>query len=165
MLHVRSVACQREPRNPARIRQPRLQVPRLQSRPEHLHARPAATAARTGAGDPRRQRVPQLRVPVRDVPGRVREVAAAVPQEQEGKGDMKHGVAATYRNEGCRCELCRKANSARCTRWRVQADGREPPKHGRAGYSNYGCRCEVCTEANKAAMKAYHAARKAEAPA
>jgi len=78
---------------------------------------------------------------------------------------MKHGVAATYRNEGCRCELCRKANSARCTRWRAQADGREPPEHGRAGYSNYGCRCEVCTEANKAACKAYHAARKAEAPA
>ena len=78
---------------------------------------------------------------------------------------MRHGVAWTYRNQGCRCYLCRKANAARCARWRAKALGQEPPEHGRAGYNNYGCRCQVCTEANKAACKAYHAARKAEAPA
>ena len=77
----------------------------------------------------------------------------------------RHGIAATYRNEGCRCDLCRAANSARCARWRREVEGREPPAHGYQGYVNYGCRCETCTAANSAACRAYHARRKAEAPA
>ena len=78
---------------------------------------------------------------------------------------MRHGTVWTYKREGCRCELCRRANAGKCARERAARAGQEPPRHGCSGYTNYGCRCEVCTEANKARLKAWHKARKAEAAA
>ena len=70
-------------------------------------------------------------------------------------------------NLGCRCEACRKANSAYQLALKRRLGSREPPVHGRSGYQNYGCRCEVCSEANRAACAAYRERRqgKGEPPA
>jgi hypothetical protein len=71
-----------------------------------------------------------------------------------------HG-ASGYTNDGCRCDVCRAANTARCAR-RTEERRRELwedptlAQHGRAStYTNWGCRCEPCTEAIAAKLREY----------
>lgn len=65
--------------------------------------------------------------------------------------DPRHGTYNGYSNLKCRCEPCRKANTANAKRQRAKRWERTrmygPPanlRHGQAGYTNHGCRCEVC---------------------
>lgn len=64
---------------------------------------------------------------------------------------ITHGKASTYRNYGCRCALCKKANTDYSRERR--AFRRLNPKnwsHGKdTTYRNYACRCVECTEAHR----------------
>lgn len=79
---------------------------------------------------------------------------------------FSHGQTG-YTYYGCKCDVCRAANAARCRRAkedrlaRVAAGEAEIP-HGRGGYTNYGCHCEVCTQANSAACRKYRQTRDAK---
>lgn len=70
-----------------------------------------------------------------------------------------HGLASTYRH-GCRCELCRDANTDFCKQQRTERSNRpvDDIPHGLSGYQNWDCRCEVCkaakSEKNAAAYQA-----------
>lgn len=55
-----------------------------------------------------------------------------------------------YSHHGCRCDVCKRANSERCDKRRRQRDpSKLPPEaHGKkSSYSNWNCRCEACTDA------------------
>jgi hypothetical protein len=77
-----------------------------------------------------------------------------------------HGVAATYREGGCRCDLCRKANTAACVSERKTRTARAAADptlvvHGRAAtYTNWGCRCMPCTAANSERCASYKQAER-----
>lgn len=66
---------------------------------------------------------------------------------------VTHGNASTYRSYGCRCALCRKANTERTRTERTErarklAAGEVDVPHGSIStYSNYQCRCDECREA------------------
>ncbi len=72
-----------------------------------------------------------------------------------GDGDKRHGSNG-YTNLGCRCEICRSANSAHNKRRRAQraeliASDPSLATHGRSNtYLNWGCRCPECRAANTA---------------
>lgn len=79
---------------------------------------------------------------------------------------VNHGTSWTYANNGCRCQRCTEAHSARTARRRRAAwaareviDGRltAPGRtHGKpATYTNYGCRCVTCTAAYVAYGRTY----------
>lgn len=69
--------------------------------------------------------------------------------------------ASTYRR-GCRCDVCRRANTEKCAEKRrrraaaVEAGSDRVP-HGIGGYVNWGCRCDVCSAAGSAANAAMRA--------
>lgn len=89
--------------------------------------------------------------------------------------DIPHGTTVGYSTYGCRCADCRKANTARCQRYRdanrekVRAYGAktrarlkqsENIPHGTLNaYANYGCRCDEC----KAVQSEYNRRRYREA--
>jgi hypothetical protein len=55
-----------------------------------------------------------------------------------------------YSHHGCRCDVCKKANAARCNKRRKKRDPSKlpPEKHGKkSSYSNWNCRCDECTAA------------------
>lgn len=64
-----------------------------------------------------------------------------------GDGDPRHGMNG-YSNLGCRCDVCRQANTA----WQAKARARRRAtpipsevKHGSENaYTNYSCRCDTC---------------------
>lgn len=67
----------------------------------------------------------------------------------------KHGDSH-YRNCGCRCDTCRKANTARARREIEQRRAHTAANngvavnaraHGTATYNNWRCRCDVCVTA------------------
>lgn len=62
-----------------------------------------------------------------------------------------HGSASTYRNHGCRCELCKKAWAAFIAARRAIRFAAPLPVGRRHGeyttYTNYGCRCALCRKA------------------
>ena|SRR2546429_7867064 len=64
-----------------------------------------------------------------------------------------HGLPG-YR-KGCRCEVCRAANTARVAREKRRRKERPVPDHIAHGtlntYKNYGCRCRACVERNNKA--------------
>lgn len=67
-----------------------------------------------------------------------------------------HGEIARY-YQGCRCALCREANTDIAARYRKERVAREKdpndPRHGKATfYTNHGCRCDKCRAAHHAAM-------------
>ena len=68
---------------------------------------------------------------------------------------MKHGLASTYRKDGCRCPACREAATRAQWAWRTgrppeEWAPRRPAAHGtRACYQKRRCRCEPCTAANR----------------
>ena len=64
---------------------------------------------------------------------------------------MKHGTRSAYNHDGCRCEMCTKANTEhqRKQSERMRAKPKEEIPHGYNGYSNYACRCEVCRAAGR----------------
>ena len=79
--------------------------------------------------------------------------------------------ASTYTNHGCRCLVCREANSSAVANWRarraterVLIDGRltapvPPDMHGKAStYRNHACRCVPCKNANTANQRDKRAA-------
>lgn len=74
-------------------------------------------------------------------------------------GDRRHGTNISYRR-GCRCALCRQANTEYVRRWRQKIGGSLPAdsdKHGTVnGYSNWGCRCNPCTIAQYRAVGDYY---------
>jgi hypothetical protein len=64
-----------------------------------------------------------------------------------------HGTPGRY-NAGCRCDVCRAANTARKAKARKAKAGDAPPRessHGAAGYRR-GCRCDVCRAGNTTRM-------------
>lgn len=68
----------------------------------------------------------------------------------------EHGEMTSY-EAGCRCGLCREANTAAALRYRKERAAREKdpndPRHGKATfYANHGCRCDKCRAAHRAAM-------------
>ena len=61
----------------------------------------------------------------------------------------QHGYNA-YRR-GCRCDICRAANTERCAEYRAKrleraaSDGvPDDVEHGHSAYQNWGCRCDIC---------------------
>lgn len=77
---------------------------------------------------------------------------------------IRHGRLVGYRR-GCRCALCRKANTDSQNR-RKAVRSKDPAAADRAGhgkattYSNYGCRCQPCKEAQSRSNKKYAELRK-----
>lgn len=71
------------------------------------------------------------------------------------EGDPRHGTNGYY-NLGCRCDVCRAANTAHLREYRARIKGTlspGDPRHGTSnGYFNYGCRCRPCTDASTADM-------------
>lgn len=67
---------------------------------------------------------------------------------------LQHGTYTAYNNHGCRCQLCRVANTewgrgARQRRRARMERGEVQPPHGvETTYFNYMCRCELCRRAH-----------------
>lgn len=80
-----------------------------------------------------------------------------------------HGKATSYDN-GCRCERCRAAATAKARAWRARVR-QDPAAADRAGhgksttYKNYGCRCDECRQAQRDSLAAAKARRAARAAA
>lgn len=88
------------------------------------------------------------------------------PKRKRGRPRIErdHGDPRKYK-QGCRCEKCQAANTAKYRTWRNE--GRtEPARADRAGhgkastYKNHGCRCDLCRAAHSEHMKIYMAARR-----
>jgi len=69
------------------------------------------------------------------------------------ENQWEHGVANTYKNYGCRCDLCKKANTEYTREWykRTQKTYQrkriiKPEMHGTVTGYNYGCRCLPCRD-------------------
>lgn len=64
--------------------------------------------------------------------------------------DPRHGTPNGYANLGCRCDLCRAANTdyAREYMRRVRSEHRLLGSHPSALAYNCGCRCDPCREAH-----------------
>jgi hypothetical protein len=78
--------------------------------------------------------------------------------------------ASTYVRKGCRCHVCRAANTARhawlkAGRYEYAARHGVPGnvEHGRSAYDNWGCRCTVCFAAKSAANRYNYDRRRAAA--
>jgi hypothetical protein len=67
---------------------------------------------------------------------------------------QRHGRATDY-NMGCRCELCRAANTERMARGAVERQARpEDIPHGtESGYVNWYCRCDLCRPVGLAKLR------------
>lgn len=78
--------------------------------------------------------------------------------------DPRHGLNG-YSNLGCRCEICRAANTA----WQLSARARraasladDDPRHGKSNtYLNHGCRCGKCRSAHAVVRRAQYARQRA----
>ncbi len=78
-------------------------------------------------------------------------------------GDLNdHGNRNAYAR-GCRCDNCRKANTASHRELiRGLAQRPEDIPHGtRGGYVNWSCRCDLCSAAHSEGMREGRASRKA----
>jgi hypothetical protein len=68
--------------------------------------------------------------------------------------------------EGCRCKLCKKANTERCAAERLKAGmkpntGKPGVPHGASSrYSYWGCRCAKCKRGNADRVAAWKARKK-----
>ncbi len=74
-----------------------------------------------------------------------------------------HGNRNAYAR-GCRCDNCRKANTAdhrELTGRLAQRPPQDIPHGTRSGYSNWLCRCDQCSAVHSAAMRDGRASRKA----
>ena len=82
-----------------------------------------------------------------------------------GDGDPRHGLSG-YSNLGCRCGICRAANTAynlqmrKVRQRRIESDATIRPHGVESTYSNYRCRCAPCKEAHRVAQAARDARRK-----
>ncbi len=71
-----------------------------------------------------------------------------------------HGTASRYGYHGCRCDVCRAGNAARCAAAaasraeRLAADPSAAPHGNAMTYKNWGCRCLECTAAWAGYLKA-----------
>ena len=83
-----------------------------------------------------------------------------------GTANVTHGNVSTYIHYGCRCDLCRRANTDRT----LEANEYRAVKrllgaelsHGKPStYANHGCRCDECRKAWSEACKDYYQRRKA----
>lgn len=68
-----------------------------------------------------------------------------------------HGTPAKYA-EGCTCDVCTDANTARNKVSQEKRADREPPRHDASTYRNWRCRCPVCTRAHQVENRARNAA-------
>lgn len=77
------------------------------------------------------------------------------------KREAKHGDPLMYTREGCRCELCKEAKSAKNASYRTPKP-RQPVfrEHGAQKYKIEKCRCDVCKEAHAARARAHNTARR-----
>ena len=76
---------------------------------------------------------------------------------KSGKPVTHGGTGAAYAHQGCRCEECRAANTARVARRTAERAREQPPTHGKySTYNNWGCRCEPCTKANTDKSLSYY---------
>ena len=93
----------------------------------------------------------------------------------DGRGDCVavverwHGTTSGYRYHGCRCDLCREANTAACRAY-AHRSGRHKPRgeylaelaqtaavhrHGtESRYTNERCRCDLCGAASAEGQRA-----------
>ena len=75
--------------------------------------------------------------------------SSAVHQESHGVSELEHGQAGYAR--GCRCEVCKKENSAYKREWRAKRLSEllaDPGvQHGTPKLYNLGCRCQPCRDA------------------
>jgi hypothetical protein len=66
-------------------------------------------------------------------------------------GCPRKETGSCYAHHGCRCDVCRAANSRRVRKRRQERDPSQLPReeHGKqATYINWNCRCEPCTRAH-----------------
>lgn len=75
------------------------------------------------------------------------------PPKESAPVAREHGEWGRYA-AGCRCHLCREANTARAAQHRRKRFSQEKdpadPRHGTSAfYSNHGCRCADCKEAHQ----------------
>ena len=74
-----------------------------------------------------------------------------------------HGTRSQYANDGCRCNRCRKANSAYSRNYRKKGKVPDGVAHGlRTTYTNHGCRCEPCKRANSIYKRSRYSAKQHE---
>jgi len=89
------------------------------------------------------------------------------PRTLEG-ANVTHGIRATYVMYGCRCDLCRAANTASQARLNAvraerlaRGDLTVELVHGsHNAYQNYGCRCDLCVAGNSARCRDYRRSRR-----
>jgi Fe-S cluster assembly iron-binding protein IscA len=78
-----------------------------------------------------------------------------------------HGTEYTYKYYGCRCDLCKAANTQamaeRRSRVRLTVDLNSADIiHGTTNtYRYYGCRCDKCKEAHRISCNTYYTNKKA----
>ncbi|MFE1767268.1 hypothetical protein ACFW81_24000 [Streptomyces angustmyceticus] len=92
-------------------------------------------------------------------------VAPTCTRHLTGPQPISHGI--TRYRKGCRCQVCRSANTKvnRKARARRKANPETADRagHGKVNtYNNYCCRCEPCSKAHAARMRTYQARNKAE---
>ncbi|MDP7727619.1 hypothetical protein [Mycobacterium sp. TY813] len=77
--------------------------------------------------------------------------------------DPRHGTTNGYGNLGCRCDLCRAANTRnrRAYLARVRAEGRILGEHGSEVAYDSGCRCTECRERHNERWRTRERARRA----
>lgn len=81
-----------------------------------------------------------------------------------GDGDPRHGMNG-YSNLGCRCDICREANTAynlsmrEVRARRIAADPSIRPHGVETTYLNYRCRCAECRAEHNRRQKMRAAAR------
>jgi len=76
---------------------------------------------------------------------------------------IKHGELDAYINLGCRCELCKEANTKHVTESKERRVAKGGPiPHGVSGYGNYKCRCDICKAAKAEYVRGYWARKKVE---
>lgn len=98
-----------------------------------------------------------------------RRVKASVNYGRLSPDDPRHGSASTYRNHGCRCDACKKANTRSHLEWSHRRGYHKPraewlaeirlvadSRHDLAGYSR-GCRCDICRKASADYQRDYRA--------
>ncbi|MEU0468948.1 hypothetical protein ABZ215_33505 [Amycolatopsis sp. NPDC006131] len=75
----------------------------------------------------------------------------------------EHGTATSYR-KGCRCDVCKEAQSVRAKEAYRRKKSLAPKKHNASTYKQYGCRCDVCKRANSEEKRTHRRSRRSKKP-
>ncbi len=82
---------------------------------------------------------------------------------------IRHGTKDGYGNRGCRCDLCKRANTEAHREWAHRTGHSRPwedemrrradlRRHGTPARYNKGCRCPICKPVGAARQRAYRKA-------